>query len=202
MVSACRRMVLLDEKQGGGLDMIEMTIDSIRVSLMNYQRVVILKEKGAGRYLPIWIGPAEADAIAVKLQGVNVPRPLTHDLLRLVIDSLGASIDSIIVNDLKSDTFYAKIMLNVDGGQIEIDSRPSDALALEVRAQVPIYADEAVLDKAGILLDEQTGKPVIEETEEGGGKDKKVSEEEMKKLSAFYDFINTLDLDDFDKHKS
>jgi len=202
MIVACRRMMVLDEKQGGGLDMIEMTIDSIRVSLMNYQRVVILKEKGAGRYLPIWIGPAEADAIAVKLQGVNVPRPLTHDLLRLVIDSLGASIDSIVVNDLKSDTFYAKILLNVDGGQIEIDSRPSDALALAVRAQVPIYADEAVLDKAGILLDEQTGKPVIEETEEGGGKEKKVSEEEMRKLSAFSDFINTLDMDDFDKHKS
>ncbi len=182
--------------------MIEMTIDSIRVSLMNYQRVVILKERKAGRYLPIWIGAAEADAIAVKLQGVTVPRPLTHDLLRLVIDSLGATVDSIIVSDLKSDTFYAKIILNVDGGQIEIDSRPSDALALAVRAEVPIYVDEAVLDKAGILLDEETGKPVLEETEEAGGKDKKVSEEEMKKLSAFYDFINTLDLDDFDKRKS
>ena len=182
--------------------MIEMTIDSIRVSLMNYQRVVILREKKAGRYLPIWIGAAEADAIAVKLQGVTVPRPLTHDLLRLVIDSLGATVDSIIVNDLKSDTFFAKIILNVDGGQVEIDSRPSDALALAVRAGVPIFVDEAVLDKAGILLDEETGKPVLEETGEAGGKDKKVSEEEMKKLSAFYDFINTLDLDDFDKRKS
>ncbi len=182
--------------------MIEMTIDSIRVSLMNYQRVVILREKKAGRYLPIWIGAAEADAIAVKLQGVTVPRPLTHDLLGLVIDSLGATVDSIIVNDLKSDTFFAKIILNVDGGQVEIDSRPSDALALAVRAGVPIFVDEAVLDKAGILLDEETGKPVLEETEEAGGKDKKVSEEEMKKLSAFYDFINTLDLDDFDKRKS
>jgi bifunctional DNase/RNase len=182
--------------------MIEMTIDSIRVSLMNYQRVVILREKKAGRYLPIWIGAAEADAIAVKLQGVTVPRPLTHDLLVLVIDSLGATVDSIIVNDLKSDTFFAKIILNVDGGQVEIDSRPSDALALAVRAGVPIFVDEAVLDKAGILLDEETGKPVLEETGEAGGKDKKVSEEEMKKLSAFYDFINTLDLDDFDKRKS
>ena len=182
--------------------MIEMTIDSIRVSLMNYQRVVILREKKAGRYLPIWIGAAEADAIAVKLQGVTVPRPLTHDLLRLVIDSLGATVDSIIVNDLKSDTFFAKIILNVDGGQVEIDSRPSDALALAVRAGVPIFVDEAVLDKAGIVLDEETGKPVLEETEEAGGKDKKVSEEEMKKLSAFYDFISTLDLDDFDKRKS
>jgi len=182
--------------------MIEMTIDSIRVSLMNYQRVVILRERKAGRYLPIWIGAAEADAIAVKLQGVTLPRPLTHDLLRLVIDSLGAAVEYIIVNDLKSDTFYAKVVLNVDGGQVEIDSRPSDALALAVRAEVPIYVDEAVLDKAGILLDEETGKPVLEETEEAGGKDKKMSEEEMKKLSAFHDFIDTLDLDDFDKRKS
>jgi len=126
--------------------MIEMTIDSIRVSLMNYQRVVMLKEKMAERYLPIWIGPAEADAIAVKLQGVTVPRPLTHDLLRTVINTLGATINSIIVSDLKNDTFFAKIIFDVDGGQMEIDSRPSDALALAVRAEVPIYAEEAVLD--------------------------------------------------------
>ncbi len=180
-----------------------MTVDSIRVSLMNYQRVVILKEKMTDRYLPIWIGPSEADAIAVKLQGVNVPRPLTHDLLRSVIDTLGANINSIIVNDLKNDTFYAKILLDVDGEQIEVDSRPSDALALAVRAQVPIYADESVLDKAGILLDTETGKPVIEEGEEIGGRQPKVNDEEMKKkMSAFYDFINTLDLDDFDKRKS
>ena len=183
--------------------MIEMTIDSIRVSLMNYQRVVILKEKASERYLPIWIGPAEADAIAVKLQGATVPRPLTHDLLRSVIDSLGATIEAIVVNDLKSDTFYAKIMLNVDGRQIEVDARPSDALALAVRAEVPVYADETVLDKAGILLDEETGKPIIEEGGEAGGGEKRVSDDEMKtKMSAFYDFINTLDLDDFDKRKS
>jgi len=183
--------------------MIEMSIDSIRVSLMNYQRVVILKEKDAERYLPIWIGPAEADAIAVKLQGVNVPRPLTHDLLRSVIDTLGVTINSIVVNDLKNDTFFAKIMLDVDGSIVEVDSRPSDALALAVRADVPIYAEEIVLDKAGILLDVETGKPILEETSELGGKEKGVSEDEMKKkMSAFYDFINTLDLDDFDKRKS
>jgi len=189
----------------------EMTIDSIRVSLMNYQRVVLLREKAEEgededtpkRYLPIWIGPAEADAIAVKLQGVNVPRPLTHDLLTSIIATLGAHIDSIIVNDLKNDTFYAKIILNTDGEQTEIDSRPSDALALAVRLEVPIYADESVLDRAGILLDKETGKPIMEEagTPEGKGK-KEVSEEEMKRMSAFYDFINTLDLEDFDKRKS
>jgi len=181
--------------------MIEMTIDSIRVSLMNYQRVVILKEKEAERYLPIWIGPAEADAIAVKLQGVTVPRPLTHDLLYSVIDTLGATINSIIVSDLKNDTFYAKIILDIDGEQTEIDSRPSDALALAVRIEAPIYAEESVLDKAGILLDKETGKPVMEEGEVGEG-GKKVSDEEMKRMSAFHDFINTLDLEDFDKRKS
>ena len=182
--------------------MIEMAIDSIRVCLMNYQRVVILKEKMAERYLPIWIGPAEADAIAVKLQGVTVPRPLTHDLLRSVIDALGVTINSIIVSDLKNDTFYAKVILNVDGRQVEIDSRPSDALALAVRAEVPIYAEDAVLDKAGILLDKETGKLTSGVGEKGGTGSKKVSEDELKRMSAFRDFIDTLDFDDFDKRKS
>jgi bifunctional DNase/RNase len=183
--------------------MIEMIIDSIRVSLMNYQRVVILKEKAADRYLPIWIGPAEADAIAVKLQDVTVPRPLTHDLLRSVIDALGATISSIIVSELKNDTFYAKIILNVDGGQMEVDSRPSDALALAVRAGVPIYAEEVVLDKAGILLDKETGKPISpSKADEAGGEAKTISEEELRRMSAFRDFIDSLDFEDFDKRKS
>ena len=173
--------------------MIEMTIDSIRMSLMNYQRVVILKEKDAGRYLPIWIGPAEADSIAVKLQDVAVPRPLTHDLLRSVIDILGARVTSIIVSELRNDTFYAKIILIVNGEAMEIDSRPSDAIALAVRAEVPIYAEESVLDKAGIFLDKESGKPE-------GGKDK-LSDEELKKLSPFTDFIDTLNLEDLDKGK-
>lgn len=182
--------------------MIEMTVDSIRVSLMNYQRVVILKEKMTDRYLPIWIGAAEADAIAVKLQGVNVPRPMTHDLLNTVVDVLGASVNSIVVSDLKNDTFYAKVVLNVDGGQMEVDSRPSDAIALAVRVDAPIYAEEGVLDKAGILLDKETGKLLSEPKEMEGADGKPVSEEEMKKMSAFYDFINSLDMEDFDKRKS
>ncbi len=180
--------------------MIEMIIDSIRVSLMNYQQVVILKEKTAERYLPIWIGPAEAEAIRLKLQNVTVPRPLTHDLLLSLIDTLGATVNSIIINDLRSDTFYARIILNTDGGQMEVDSRPSDSMALAVRAEVPIYAEDAVLDKAGILLDKETGKPVPPEGEEGSVE--KVSDEELKRMSAFSDFINTLDMDDFDKRKS
>lgn len=193
--------------------MIEMNIDSIRVSLMNYQRVVILKEKidelsgdkGDARYLPIWIGPAEADAIAVKLQDVPLARPLTHDLLHSIIMALGASVNYILVNELRNDTFYAKIILNVDGEQIEIDSRPSDAIALAVRVKpsVPIYVEESVLDKASIVLDQETGKPMPPGKPGGKPKGKgKVDEQELKKLSAFYDFINTLDLEDFDKHKS
>jgi bifunctional DNase/RNase len=171
--------------------MVEMTIDSIRVSLMNYQRVVILKEKGTNRYLPIWIGPAEADAIAVKLQNVELSRPLTHDLLQSVISTLGASVEYIVVSGLKEDTFYARLALIIDGGALDIDSRPSDALALAVRVGAPIYAEESVLEKAGIILEEETGKP------EG-----KVDEQELKGLSAYKDFINTLDLEDFQKRQS
>lgn len=189
--------------------MIEMTIDSIRISLMNYQRVVILKEKMADRYLPIWIGAAEAEAIQLKLQGVSVARPLTHDLLRSVIDTLGASINSIVVSDLQNDTFFAKIILNVDGGQMEIDSRPSDALALAVRVEppIPIFVEDSVLDKAGILLnlDKETGKPTFEDSgriDELKKEGKKISDEELKRLQAFREFIDTLDLDDFDKRKS
>ncbi len=175
--------------------MIEMTIESIRVSLMNYQRVVILKEKSSDRYLPIWIGPAEADAIAVQLQDVSVARPLTHDLLRSVIDTLGAVVHHVLVNDLSNDTFYARIVLDVNGGSMEIDSRPSDAIALAVRAKVPIFADEQVLDKAGVLLDKE-GEPGERAGRAG------VNAEELEKMSAFKDFIESLDLDDFDKRKS
>lgn len=176
-----------------------MVIDSIRVSLMTYQRVVILKEKNSDRYLPIWIGPAEADAIAVKLQNVSVPRPLTHDLLRSVINSLGSSVNYILVSDLENDTFFAKIILQSNGSTIEVDARPSDAIALAVRVQTPIYAAESVLEKAGVLLDKETGKPIIPEDSEG--KKREVSEEELRRLSAFKDFIDQLDIDDLGKGK-
>jgi len=178
----------------------EMTIDSIRVSLMNYQRVVILKQRDSDRYLPIWIGPAEADAIAVKLQDIAVPRPLTHDLLQSIIDCLGAKITHILVSELKNDTFFAKIGVAVNGKETEIDSRPSDAIALAVRAQVPIFAEETVLDQAGVQLDAETGKPILPE-EDGSEQNvpAKVKEEELKRLSAFTDFIDTLDLEDFGK---
>jgi bifunctional DNase/RNase len=160
--------------------------------MLNHQRVVILKEKESERYLPIWIGPAEADAIAVKLQDYQVPRPLTHDLLGNIIGELGAAVNSIIVCDLKNDTFYAKIILAVNGKQVEVDARPSDAIALAVRVKVPIFADESVLDKAGIIIDPETGKP---------SPARDVPPEELEKLSAFREFIESLDLSDFDKGK-
>ena len=148
--------------EGGGI-LPEMYIDSIRLSPMNYQRVVILKEKDSDRYLPIWIGQFEADAIAVKLQEVKVPRPLTHDLLGNVIDAMGGVVKRVVVSDLQNDTFYAKIILefgeNSNGHSKEVDSRPSDALALAVRTGVPIFVEEGVLSKAGVQLDEEAKRP-------------------------------------------
>lgn len=259
----------------------EMQIDSIRVSLMNYQHVVILRERQTDRYLPIWIGPAEADAISMKLQNVDVSRPMTHDLLKNTLFALesisGTNISKIVVNDLRSDTFYAQIVfefndgppvigmesqaggtslldfdtdskltllwlghefkstivrrwqdknknfLEVDGGEgwvfevfldelnkrwlltrMKLDSRPSDAIALAVRVTAPIYAEESVLDKAGIMLDDESGNISAQPKmgEAGSIPQGKMDEQELKKLSAFYDFINTLDLDDFGKKKS
>lgn len=175
----------------------EMSIESIRLSLMNYQRVVILREKDADRYLPIFIGPAEADAIAVRLQDVSVARPLTHDLLRNMIENLGGKVVYIVVNDLNNDTFYARIVLDVNGETVEIDSRPSDAIALAVRVEVPIFAEEAVLDHAGVILDED-GQPkdVVEERTP-----RAMDPAELERLGAFKDFIEGLDLSDFDERK-
>ena len=144
-----------------------------------------VRELGAGEY--------EADAIAIKLQNVELSRPLTHDLLHSVISTLGASVDYIVVSELKEDTFYARLALSIDGVRVDIDSRPSDALALAVRVGAPIYAEESVLEKAGIILDEEAGKAVSEG---------KVDEQELKGLSAYKDFINTLDLEDFKKRQS
>lgn len=176
--------------------MVELTIESIRVSLMNYQRVVILKEKDAERYLPIWIGQAEAEAIAIKLQDVAVARPLTHDLLRSVIEQLGGTVTSVVVNDMTNDTFYAKVMLEAGGRSLEIDARPSDAIALAVRVGVPIYANETVLDRYGVQISDEEAAGA-----ESGGAQAPVREEELERMSAFRDFIEGLDLDDFDKRK-
>ena len=167
--------------------MIEVTIDSIRVSLMAQNRVVILKDINSERYLPIWIGPFEADAITVELQSIEVSRPLTHDLLKEVISTLGGEVQYIVVNDLRNDVFFARIVLDVDGRRVEIDSRPSDAIALSVRVSVPIYVEEKVMESA-ITPDEDV------ELSEAPQAPKADDE----KLSVFKDFVESLDMDDLE----
>jgi uncharacterized protein len=169
--------------------MIEVIIDSIRVSLMSQHRIVVLKDNNSDRYLPIWIGPCEADAITIELQDMPPQRPLTHDLLKSAIRELGGRVVHILINDLRNDVYYARIVVDVAGRQVEIDSRPSDAIALAVRAKVPIFVAELVMDKASIEPDEDV------EGEPTGGKDEEV---EPGRLSAFQDFVNTLDLEDLD----
>ena len=178
--------------------MIEMTIDRIGVSLNSYQRVVILKEKDAERRLIIWIGPAEAESIAIKMQNVRVPRPLTHDLLNTVIPELGGEIRHILISDLKDDTFFAQIVVRHGEKDIEVDSRPSDAVALAVRAEVPIYAADDVLNEAGVLVNSDTGDYVFARDADGSGR-REVTEEELRKLSAFRDFVEELNLEGDDK---
>lgn len=182
--------------------MLEMVIDSIRVSLISYQRVVILRVKDTNRYLPIWIGPSEADSIAMKLQEMDVPRPMTHDLLRSVISTLGADVTRVIVSDLSNDTFYAKVVLQSNGNTMEIDARPSDALALAVRTDAPIFVDDSVVAAAGVQMDEETGKPTLLSREIEDSDAHPVRDEELKSLSAFTDFIETLNLDDLGKHEN
>lgn len=178
--------------------MIECKIESIRVSLVTQQRVVILKELDSERYLPIWIGPYEADAIALELQEVPVQRPFTHDLLRNVISELGASITHVLVNDLRDDTFYARIVLDVQGRHAEVDSRPSDAIALGVRAKCPIYVEEAVMDRAGITIDgESSSRHDDEMLDSESLPDSERADAD--RLSVFRDFINSLDIDDLGK---
>ena len=159
--------------------MIEVKVDSIRASLMSEHRVVILKDLETERFLPIWIGRYEAEAIAIRLQNIDVPRPLTHDLLKNAIGELGGEISHILVNDLRNDTFYAKISVSMNGQTVEIDSRPSDAIALAVRSGATIYVEEDVMARAGIVPED--------DVTEGADEDE---------LSVFRDFIDTLDLDD------
>ncbi|HEX4203066.1 MAG TPA: bifunctional nuclease family protein [Ktedonobacteraceae bacterium] len=172
--------------------MIEMTVESVRINLATQQRVVILKSTQQERYLLIWIAHPEAFAIAVELQGTTSTRPLTHDLLKNVITDLGAKITSIVISDLIDEIYYARIVLDVNGKHVEVDSRPSDAIALAVRTKTSIYVEESVLDRAGVVL---------EQNEEQPGSTSKTddqAESEEDNLDAYRDFINSLDvLDEF-----
>lgn len=169
----------------------EVIIDSIRVGLRHYRRVVVLKEKDAERFLPIWIGADVADSIAFRLQEVSSPRPLTHDLLMSMIDSLGGVIKSVVINDLREDTFYSLITIEKDNEIIEVDARSSDAIAIAVRASVPIYVADHVLETAAVVLDDEVS--MSENTSEVD--QAPVSNEELEKLEIFRDFVDELDLD-------
>jgi len=173
--------------------MLELEIESIRVRRETQQRAVVLRVKDSDLYLPIFIGHFEIEAIRLKLMDVEVQRPMTHDLLGSVIGNLGASIKGVVVSELKDDTFFAKILVDFRGNVIEIDSRPSDALALAVRSGAPIFAEDSVVEMAGITLEDNVAGDESDSDQLTGAQ---VNEEELEKLSAFTDFVDTLDLED------
>lgn len=177
--------------------MIEVIVDRIQVSLMSQHRLVVLKEMDADRYLPIWIGAFEAESITLELQEMLRERPLTHDLLKSTIMEMGGTVRHIYINNLSRDVFYARINIDLDGKTIDVDSRPSDAIALAVRLKAPIFVDDTVMDKAGILPDKNVESEIlgIDETDEDSEVAEKVDES---KLSAFADFLDTLNLDDLE----
>ncbi|MFU8773010.1 MAG: bifunctional nuclease family protein [Anaerolineales bacterium] len=174
-------------------DMVEVVIDSIRVSLMSQQRIVILREVGADRYLPIWIGLYEAESITIALQEVEVARPLTHDLLKNIFNQLNAQVVRVEVIALQDDTFYGNIVAEVNGRSLNIDSRPSDALALAVRTHVPIMVSSSVMDSAGIIPEED-----MQEEEAEADEHLDEIEDGEERLSIFEDFLEKLDLENTD----
>jgi len=165
--------------------MIEVVIDSIRISLISQHRIVMLRDIDGERQLPIWIGPCEAEAITIELQDVEIARPVTHDLLKNVIDEMNGTVSHILINELRDQVFHARLFIDQGGQMLEIDCRPSDSIALAVRAKVPIFVDEAVMEEAGI-----TPEPDVQE--------EAVLGDEPEKLDAFKDFVDTLDFDDFE----
>jgi len=193
--------------------MIETTVESIRVSLVTQNRVVILKEVDGDRHLPIWIGAYEAEAIAMELQGIPATRPLPYDLMRSMLAELHATIERIMISDLNDQVFFARIILDQGGRSIELDSRPSDAIALAVRTGARILVDDSIMDQAGVAMDGDDGENIeisqrIEESEpdERTGpsevREPSSSGKSEEELGVFRDFINSLDLDDFDKKRS
>ncbi len=183
--------------------MIEVTIDSVRVNLMSPQRLVILREVGADRYLPIWVGQYEAEAITVALQEVEMVRPLTHDLLKNVFATFNAKIKRIEIVALKEDIFYGNIVAEVNGQETNVDSRPSDAIALAVRAHVPILVDENVIQTAGITPETEVDATPGSAAQRAAPSRPAppVGEVSKERLSVFEDFVGKLDLDKLDKEK-
>ena len=172
--------------------LIEMVVESVRVHMLSSRHVVILKETGRDRYLPIWIGPWEASAIAMRLQGLDPERPLTHDLFASALEAVDAKVTRVVISDLADETFHARLFLERDGRVGEVDARPSDALALAVRVGAPIFAVPSVLDQAGLGANGGLG-----EDEEPGGSVLESTGEELvdPRLDVFRDFVNSLDVD-------
>ena len=167
------------EQPFGRVRLIEMVVESVRVHMLSSQHVVILKESERDRYLPIWIGSSEANAIAMRLQGLSAERPLTHDLMVAVLGALGARVSRVVVTHVTEGTFHARVYLeNAGGDESEVDSRTSDAIAVAVRLGSPIYVDERVLDEAGVEPD-------------SGSEDA----EDEERLAVFREFVNSLDVD-------
>lgn len=166
--------------------LVEVSVQSVRASLMSAQRLVVLQTKDDDRYLPIWIGPFEADAIAMELQGMETPRPMSHDLLKSSIETLGARVARVVVVALRQDTFYANVILAQDGKELVLDARPSDSIALAVRARAPIFVDSSVLDRAGISKQQDLRETARERADE-------------QSLGVFRDFIEELSFDKGDE---
>ncbi|HJS17164.1 MAG TPA: bifunctional nuclease family protein [Anaerolineales bacterium] len=175
-------------------EMIEVQIDSVRVHLMTPQRLVVLKQMDSERYLPIWVGPYEAEAITVALQEVEMVRPLTHDLLKNVFGAFDARITRIEIVKLQNEIFYGSIIAELNGREVEVDSRPSDAIALSVRAHVPILVNSSVMEEAGIVPEQDMPEGETTEPEEKS-EPAPLSEESSQRLSIFEDFLEKLDFD-------
>jgi bifunctional DNase/RNase len=176
-------------------EMLEVTIDSVRVSLMSPQRVVILRQKDVERYLPIWVGPYEAESITVALQEVEMARPLTHDLLKNVFTVFDWKILRVEIISLREDIFYGNIVAETNGKTTNVDSRPSDAIALALRAHVPILVNREVMDEAGIVpeqdIQDMASTPPAQEPKPVPP----ASKESEERLSVFEDFLSQLDED-------
>lgn len=173
-------------------EMIEVIVDSVRVSLTNQQRIIVLKEKATERFLPIWIGPYEAESITLALQELEVARPQTHDLIRNILAGLNARLTRVEIISLREDVYYGNLVIELNGETIMVDSRPSDALALAVRYHVPILVADEVLEQAAIIQE-----PDIQDgASEGEEPPAEISKEGEDRLSVFEDFLDHLEGDE------
>ncbi|HQY30032.1 MAG TPA: bifunctional nuclease family protein [Thermomicrobiales bacterium] len=182
--------------------MIETEIDSVRVDLLRQRRVLLLKEIQGERHLPIWIGEFEASAIMIEMEGTATQRPLPYDLMATMLRELDARVVRIEVNDLSRDIYYARIVIERQGSEFELDARPSDAIAIALRAQCTIFVDDAVMEKAGIVINDDDDDSDDGQTVEAVGRDDNETPVAEEGLTLFRDFINTLDLDDPEKRTS